>query len=373
MKFDALKQYLSTLPDTQIPCIDLAVFHKGQEVFRYTSGTCDYLRQKPVGEDTLYWIYSMTKPITMTAVMQCVERGLIGLDDAVSKYIPAFEQMNVLQEDGSVRPAKETMTVRHLMSMSGGLDYDLKKPAMLEAMRDKNASTETIVNAIAAAPLCFEPGTSFKYSLCHDVAARVVEVATGMRFGEYLQKNIFDKLGMKDTSFRDTPERRARLAAQFKRDEAHDCLEIYDFCNRYALSDAYESGGAGLITSAADYGKFVSAMSTAFTDESPLLGQAAINEMRRPQLSDEILEKRYPKYVQGYSYGLGVRTMLHPEREDAKSPIGEFGWDGAAGSMCMIDPDNQIAMCYLTQVMSSRFSYFELLPKVRDLIYSALK
>ncbi|MBR5783384.1 MAG: beta-lactamase family protein [Clostridia bacterium] len=372
MNFDDLTKYIRSLPDNQIPGIDLMVFHQGKEVYRCMNGTCDYLRRKSVSPDTRYYIYSMTKPITMTAVMQCVERGEIWLEDYVANYIPAFSDMKVLEKDGTVRPAKKKIKIKHLLSMTSGLDYRLDSPSRLEAMRDPMLTTEKFINAVAADPLRFEPGTKYKYSLSHDVAARVVEVVTGKTFGEYLQEHIFAPLGMNDTTFRETPAIRRNLAAQFRRDDVKDKIYPIDFRNGFVVSQAYESGGAGLITSTEDYGKFVSAMSTAFHDEHPILGQAAIELMRTPQVSDEILEGEFSKFEQGYSYGLGVRTMKYPEKAGAKSPVGEFGWDGAAGSVSFIDPDNQIAMVYLIQVGRSKFSYFTLFPEVRDKIYDIL-
>jgi len=153
--------------------------------------------------------------------------------------------MKVRDGDG-VRPAKNVMTIRNLMSMAGGLDYDLQSPAVLEATRDQNASTRRVVEAMAEKPLLFEPGEGYRYSLCHDVAAAVVEVVSGMTFGEFAKQNIFEPLKMKDTTFRETPENRARLAAQYKAKE--EGYEIYPFRNQYMLTNAYDSGGAGLIT-----------------------------------------------------------------------------------------------------------------------------
>lgn len=375
MDFSEITHLLDQLPSLGIPGIDLIVYHKGQQVYRHMTGTCDYLRQKPVSEDTLYWIYSMTKPITMTAVMQCVEKGIIGLEDHVSDYIPEFHNMKVRDPDGTVRAATAPVRVKHLMSMTAGLSYDRRMPALLEAMRDPHATTATLVAAMATEPLLYDPGTQYKYSFGHDVAARVLEVATGKTFGEYLKENIFEPLGMKDTTFRaEAPELRARLAAQFKYDkETHTCTPDV-FGNEYILSENYESGGAGLITTTADYGKFVSAMSVAFSAEHPVLGHAALDLMRTPQLSDEVAGKYFSqiKWNMGYSYGLGVRTMKYPEKSGAKSPVGEFAWDGAAGSHGLIDPDNEIALVFMIQVKGCSYSYEVVYPKIRDMVYEIL-
>ncbi len=374
MDFSAITNELDSLPSSLIPGIDMIVYHHGKEVYRHMTGTCDYLKKKPVSSDTLYWIYSMTKPITMTALMQCVEKGLVWLEAPVSDYLPEFRDMMV-KENGALRPAKTVMRVKHLMSMSAGLSYDRQTPALLEAMRDPDASTATLVAAMAAEPLLYDPGTWHKYSLGHDVAARVVEVVTGQTFGQYLQENIFDPCGMTTATFRgESEEIRQRLAAQFKINPKSGTVDPHAFSNDYILSRQYESGGAGLIMSTEDYGKFAAAMSVAFSAQQPLLGQTALDLMRTPQLTDEILATCYSKVKldMGYSYGLGVRTMQHPEISGAKSPVGEFGWDGAAGSHCFIDPDNEIAMVYMIQVLGCEFSYRELYPKLRDMVYDAL-
>lgn len=374
MNFSKLTQELDGVPLSGIPGIDLIVYHKGRQVYRHMVGTCDYLQKKPVSEDTLYWIYSMTKPLTMVAVMQCVERGIIGLEDPVSDYIPEFRNMMVKGTDGVLRPVENTPRVKHLMSMTAGLSYNCEAPALLEAMRDPSATTETLVAAIAKEPLLYEPATKYRYSFGHDVAARVLEVATGMRFGEYMRQNIFEPLEMTTATFRgESPEIRGRLAAQFKYDAATRTSVPRRFENGYIFSGEYESGGAGLIMSTEDYGKFVSAMSTSFSDEQPLLGRAALELMRAPQFSDEMAEKYFGnKWKMGYSYGLGVRTMKYPDKRGAKAPVGEFGWDGAAGSHSFIDPDNQIAMVYMMQVVSCSYSYDELFPKLRDLVYETI-
>ncbi len=370
MDFSKLTQQLDQLSSKGIPGIDLLVYYKGEPVYRHMTGTCDYLKEKPVTEDTLYWIYSMTKPITMTAVMQCVERGLIRLDDPVCQYLPAFTHMKVQEKDGTLREAKGPILVRHLMSMTSGMSYNFDNPALLEAQRDPEGTTETLVNAMAKDPLWADPGTKYRYSFSHDVAARVVEVATGQRFGEYLQQNIFDPLGMKDTTFRaEDVSHRCRMAAQWRYNGETKTSTPYNFRNAFILTSRYESGGAGLITTAADYGKFVSAMSTAFTDAHPILKRESIEQMRTPQLSDNMLDGYDPNKVKmGYNYGLGVRTMCHPK----KSAVGEFGWDGAAGSHGMIDPDNQIAMVYMIQCVNCTYSYEEMFPTYRDMIYEIL-
>ncbi len=372
MDFTRITELIKAIPSDQMPGIDVLIFHHGREVYRHSQGTCDYMKQTPVSDDTLYWIYSMTKPITMTAVMQCAQRGLLDLEAPVSRYLPAFANMTVRHKDGTLTPAKREIKVHNLLSMTSGMSYEFYTPDRLDALRNANVTTQSFVDVLAKEPLHFEPGDEFEYSFSHDVAARIVEVVSGMKFGEFVQKNIFDPLGMKSATFHLTEEMRPRMAAQFRRRDSKGTLEMSHFRNDFIVSDKYESGGAGLICSAADYGKFVAAMSTAFSSENPLLSKASIDKMRSPQLTEEMSEKAYSKHCLGYNYGLGVRTMLHPERVGAKSPIGEFGWDGAAGSTMLLDPDNEIGLVYMTQVFGSNYSYFEFFPKLRDLTYEII-
>lgn len=373
MNFNDLSAYLDAQLNEGIPGFDVAICHHGEIVYRHMSGTCDYEKKKPVSRDTRYWLYSCTKPITMTAAMQCVEKGLLDLEQAVGYYIPAFQHMTVQTPEG-VRPAQNVMKVKHLMSMTSGLGYSLTTPALLEAMRDQNASTKTLVEAMAKEPLYFEPGTDYKYSLGHDVMGRVIEVVTGETFGGYLKKNIFDPLGMTDSTFRETPELRQALAAEFRYDNETHTSKPAPFRNEDILSACYESGGGGLISSVEDYAKFVGAMSCKGVAPNGyrVLGMDAINKMRTPLLTDEIAEKHFSKYKLGYNYGLGVRTMKYPEMCGAKSPIGEFGWDGAAGSFALMDTENEIGIFYAQQVRACNYAYFTVHMKLRDMAYEIL-
>lgn len=375
MDFSKLDQYIDQQPDKGIPCMDVSVFHHGRCVHRHIMGTCDYQKKKPLTEKNLNWLYSGSKVMTMCAVMQLIDRGELSLDEKLGDLIPAFAEMKVMTADGGVVPAKNPILIRHLMSMSAGLDYDLRAPALLEVCRDLEADTATIVNAIAEKPLHFEPGTSYRYSLCHDVMARVIEVKSGKRFSEYLKENIWQPLDMRDITFRDeTQEIRDRLVAQFKYDNDTFTSKPDYFVNEYKLSNCYESGGAGIITSAEDYGKFVAALSNkgVSADGHRILSMDSINTWRFTLLPDDILKDTYSKYKIGYSYALGVRSMKHPEWTGAKSPIGEFGWDGAAGAFVLLDPDNEIGLYIAMQVKGCAYAYFDMHLKVRDFVYEIL-
>ncbi|UZQ86965.1 beta-lactamase family protein [Thermoclostridium stercorarium] len=312
---------------------------------------------------------------TCTAVMQLIEKGLIGLDSPVSDYLPEYKNLTVKTDRGIV-PAKNPMTIRHLLSMQSGLNYNLDAPSILKIKKETNnqATTRQVIAALANEPLDFEPGTHFQYSLSHDVLGAVIEVVSGQRLGEYFKKNIFEPLGMKNTGFELTPERKANMSDLFSFDMNTMTSTPVPNHNRYVLTRNYESGGAGLISTVDDYLLFLDAMCHGGTskDGYRLLSKESIDLMRRDQLN-EVSKKDFDLFGRhGYSYGLGVRTLIEKEKSGVKSPLGEFGWDGAAGAYALIDVTNNLAIFYIQHVLQCGYVYNVIHPKVRDLTYEML-
>ena len=203
MDFSPVINYIeNTLcKDMGVPGCDIKIMRNHETLLRYSCGTRDYEHTQAVRQNDLYLLFSCTKPITCAAAMRLVEDGVIGLDDPVSKYLPEFENAFLMKDGQQVAPQK-TMTIRHLFTMSAGFDYNRgTKPIKDVLAANPNAGTVDIINALVRSPLQFEPGSKFLYSMCHDVLAAVVEVASGKRFSEYLQETIFEPLGMKETKF----------------------------------------------------------------------------------------------------------------------------------------------------------------------------
>lgn len=372
MNFEKLTAYLDEMPGRGVPGCDMQVWINHQPVYRHLSG--EARPGEPLTGNETYWFYSASKVVCMTAAMQLVDRGLIDLDDPVSKYLPAYANLTV-KDEGSVRPAKNVLTIRHLMSMQGGLNYDLNSPAIRACLKrcGSKATTRQLVDALAEQPLDFEPGTHFQYSLCHDVVAGVIEVASGMTYGEYLQKNIFDPLGVTCLKFHPTHEDFDRMAARYLWD-GQELLHRQD--NRpmpYALSESHESGGAGLMGDAASYMLVADALANDGVGKNGvrILSREAIDTMRTPQLTGVSAADFDALGRTGYTYALGVRTLV--DGTASKSPVGEFGWDSAAAAYVMIDPDNHIAAFYSQHVLGCGRAYVEFHPAMRDLIYEALE
>ncbi|MGM9624956.1 MAG: serine hydrolase domain-containing protein [Eubacteriales bacterium] len=374
--FSGIARYMEDVicDEKHVPGCDILIARDHQLLFRHICGYADMEAGIPLGEQHVYYMYSCTKPVTVSAGMRLWEEGKLDLDAPVSDYLPAFANLRVMK-NGVCVPCGKTLTVRHLFTMSGGFDYNTGTDAVKEAIRANNghADTEQIVNAYAESPLCFEPGTRFQYSLCHDILAAVIEKAADMRFSEYLDYILFNPLGMTSCTFRETDEVRAALAAQYVSD-GNGVVTRTDLRNSFMLTDRYESGGAGLICSAADYLRFADTMACEGMAENGYryLKPETVALLRTEQLSSFTVDPAFSCAAgPGYGYGLGVRTRIN--RDDGqRSPVGEFGWDGAAGSYVMCDPVNHLSIFFAMHVCNWPACIGPSHAVMRDMIYDAL-
>ncbi len=375
MNFTKLGNYLDTLHDVHVPGCDLVVYMDHEPIYRHMAGFSDFEEKKPVSGDETYCLYSATKVFTTCAVMQLLEKEMLSLDDAVSMYLPAYSDLQVRQDQDAV-PARRTMTIRHLMSMQSGLDYETDTPYIRQVLEETNgqASTREIVDVLPKRPLMFEPGTDFMYSMSHDVLAAVIEVVSGKSFSEYLKENIFEPLGLTTIGFSLREEDLARLCAQYEFDDASQALRPLpgDVIN-YRISSRYESGGAGLMSNVRDYAIFVDTLACGgrSKDGVQILSPEMIQLWRSNQLSARS-RKSFDEWQRlGYSYALGVRTRVDLEKGGLGS-IGEFGWDGAAGAWTMIDPSRHLSAFYAMHVKNYGYNYDVIHPRIRNLIYEGL-
>lgn len=375
MDFQKLHTYLSSLEEAGIPACDCLVRWNRQVVYRGIFGYADAERQRKTSPQDIYWLFSMTKVITMTAIMRLVDESKLSLDDPVENYLESFRHMTVFK-DGKTEPARRSITIRQLMSMTSGLTYTLNSAALMDARKNPQATTREIIDALAKDPLAFEPGTRYQYSLGHDVLAAVLEVVTGMSFGEYLNRYVFAPLGMQNTGLFLSPEQESRMSAQYTYDMADFTSEWHETWNDYRLSKAYESGGAGLFSTVDDYSLFADALANGgqSAEGYPLLSENSINQMRTNQLDKTGLRDFHqsPRFF-GYGYGLGVRTHMLPSISNAHSPVGEFGWDGAAGAYVLIDPETHLSIVYAQHIFNCSYSYEVIHTRIRDMVYDIIK
>ena len=352
MDFSPILEYINhtLIGEKQVPGCDLIIMCEHETLLRYSAGVRDYAGNQAIQPDDIYLLYSCTKPMTCAAAMQLVERNIIQLDDPVSKYLPEFENTFLLK-DGKPVKTTQTMTIRHLFTMTAGFDYNREiKPIRDVISQNPHAGTVDIINALVRSPLQFEPGEKFLYSLCHDVLAAVVEVASGRKFSAYMQENIWKPLGMVDTGFILTAEKQHRMVALYECDKPGS---YYPYTNEeeFNLTAQYESGGAGLYSTVQDYSRFADAMANGgigITGKQ-ILKPETIDLMRTEQLSGFTMDTRFGCAAgPGYGYGLGVRTLI--DSSCSKSSLGEFGWDGAAGSYVMIDPKYKLSIFFAMHV-----------------------
>lgn len=374
MNFDAIARYMEDVICEKhgLPGCDLTVMREHEVLYRHTCGYADREAGRPTDPNALYYMYSCTKPMTVTAAMRLIEDGKMGLDDPVARYLPEFREMQVKEGD-TLRPAKGVMTLRHLFTMTGGLDYTLYSPDINELLEkaENRASTREIIARFATRPLFFEPGERYQYSLCHDVLAAVIAEASGMPYADYMQKVIFDPLGMENSSFFDTPEVRERIAPLYRAQDGN--AEPTEKKNVYHISTRYESGGAGLICSLGDYIKFADTLASGgrTADDYHLLSRASIDLLRTEQLTKFTKDSSFGCGAgEGYGYALGVRTRTSVAT--GRGSLGEFGWDGAAGSYVLIDPEEKISIFFASHLLNWPNMILGDHSVLRDLTYEVL-
>ena len=379
MNFESLKEFLDVcLPSLSIPGSDTVIYKDHEEVFRYQSGFDSLAERTPVRPDALYHMYSVTKVSTCVAATQLIERGEILVTDPISAYFPEFRHMGVKvkREDGrtEVVDAKNPILIKHLLTMTAGMDYNLSRPAInrVRAATAGRCPTLDIVRALAEEPLCFEPGTDYGYSLCLDVIGGLVELVSGKPLGDYMKDNIFDPLGMCDTTFRypTTESGIARMATQYKY-EGGKAVEIPKDSNPFVFGGEYDSGGAGLISSVDDQILLADALTNMGMGKSGnrILSSYGVNLMRTNNLHGRAHDTYNTKHLTGYGYGYGVRTNLYPEQAGNLMPVGEFGWDGAKLSYLSACPENGVAIFHAEHMGSLHAT---VIPRLRNIIYHCL-
>ena len=339
--FTRLTEFLDSFIEAGIPGYDCIVYHKGECVYRHWNGYSDIENKVIINGNEKYNIYSCSKLITCVAALQLYEKSLFGLDDKLSDYMPEFGIMYVKTEEGLKR-AEKPITIRHLFCMTAGFSYDLNSPMLQLARTETNGKcpTREIMKFLAKEPLSFEPGTRWQYSLCHDVLAALVEVISGIRFGEYVKEHIFKPLGMDISTFLLPEEELDTICTHYTYNKESKKLQVRSKTPDYRLGTEYESGGAGCVSTVEEYIKFLEAMRRG----DIILKRETIDLMCTSQLADEQL-KNY--WFSTYGYGLGVRCSK------GNDGLTDFGWGGAAGAYLMIDREKDFTAFYVQHVLQS--------------------
>ncbi len=369
--------FLDGLCGSLVPSNDLIIMKDHRLLHRYICGCSDWETQSPPSEDTLYFMYSASKPITCTAALMLWERGLFSLDDPLYLYLPEFRDMLVTftDTDGKKknRPARSPILIRHLFSMTAGLNYNTEAAPIREA-RTKYAPecpTREIVRAIAKVPLSFDPDERWQYSLCHDVLAALAETVAGVPFRKFVSDNIFAPLKMENSYFGYDSSILPRIAPQYMYYDDEKAFRPVEKENEYIFGSEYDSGGAGIISTTEDMARFADMLACGGTapDGTVLIRENTVRMMSTNALSEEKLASFDWSQYRGYSYGLGVRTLITKEF-GALSSIGEFGWAGAAGAYMLCDPTEHLSIFCARHMLNNKEPLIT--PTLRNLVYECL-
>lgn len=355
----------------------------GEEVLYSQAGMADIAEGRRVERDSIFRLYSQTKPITAAAVMILVERGLIDLMDGVDRYLPGFANPRVVDQRGCITKAVRAPWIMELLGMTAGLAYPDADPAGQYAARvfeDAHAQirsgggipTVEFMNRLGEQPLAFQPGTHWRYSTCADVLGAVVEVVTGKRFGDFLKEELFTPLHMEDTAFWVPEEKRERFVTCYERGEngLTPWLGMNLACGEYSRDPAFESGGAGLVSTLEDYSHFADMMlQKGVWSGRRILSPKSVAFLTTPQLTGEVRRDMWDG-LRGYSYGKLCRVCVDPGQTAGFAMQGEYGWDGWLGSYYANFPNE--GMTILSMQNTTNAGTTPMVRKVRNAVLAAL-
>ncbi|WP_410612003.1 serine hydrolase domain-containing protein [Amycolatopsis sp. lyj-109] len=375
--------------DGRLPGWLAVVSRHGRIVHLGRGGARDVEASLPVETDTLWRIFSMTKPITSVAAMMLAEEGLLELDDPIARWLPEFASPQVYVKGSALAPLTEPATspirVWHLLTHTAGLTYGfhhghpvdaIYRAAGFEWGTPPGLDLAACSRQWASLPLLFQPGTEWNYSVATDVLGRLVEVVSGLPLDEFFASRIFTPLGMTDTGFvAPSPE---RLAAMYVRDPSSGRAIRNDAFGRLGTArPTCLSGGGGLVSTAPDYWRFTEMLLRGGTlDGVRLLSPRTVALMASNHLPGRVDLEAFgrPLFAEmpfdGHGFGLGFSVLEDPVKARTLSSAGEFAWGGAASTAFWVDPDEDLTVGFYTQLLPS--STYRLRPQLRQLVYQAL-
>ena len=372
----------------RLPGLLVAIVRDDRLAWLGTCGHRDVDARHPVEPDTIYRIYSMTKPITTVAALMLYEEGRFQLDDPVAKYIPAFAETRVFDggdaESFATVPLARPITVHDLMVHTSGLTYGFQHEHAVDALYrsrgvEFNANVGPLANLVqtaAAQPLVFQPGTRWNYSISTDVLGRLVEIWSGVALDTFFDERILGPLGMCDTGFHVREGQAHRLASNYVQSDGRG-LKLADSAaeSRFLEPAVTHSGGGGLVSTASDYLRFMRMLrGHGSLDDARILGRKSVELMTMNHLPGDLADMGRPRFAEmpfaGIGFGLGVSVLLDPARARILGSPGEYAWGGMASTAFWVDPAEDMMVLLLTQLMPS--SAWPIRRELRVLTYQAL-
>jgi CubicO group peptidase (beta-lactamase class C family) len=378
----------AAVKDNRLPGILTLVQRRGEIVQQGCYGMMDIEAGKPMQQDALFRIYSMTKPIASVALMMLFEEGHFNLEAPVAQYIPAFAKTRVYDASTAIgmRFVNQTtpMNIRHLLTHTSGLSYglfydhpvdDLYRQFSLTNFK-RHQTLQASVEALAELPLVFQPGSQWRYSMATDVVGYLVEVFSGMPFADFLQERIFKPLGMEDTAFQVEKSKVQRLAQIYTSQTMQSSTPIAPDAVM-ALGDVTMPtqcpiGGGGLISTLADYLKFANCLLNKGAYEGGrILGSKTLAWMASNHVPAALFPLMLGTTNLGTGFGLGFRVTEDIGAVRYLSSVGEFGWSGAAQTHFLVDPKEELITLFMTQMLPSGVIY-PFRERYQNLVYQAL-
>ncbi|MFZ6028521.1 MAG: serine hydrolase domain-containing protein [Chloroflexota bacterium] len=372
-----------------LPGMIATVAHRGKTIYREKFGWANIEANKPMQDDTIFMIASMTKPITAVAIMMLYEEGYFHLNTPVWKFIPGFKDVKVCvgeNEDGSLKLAdlEREVTFRHLFTHTAGLSYGWnEKDPVDRAYQQAGKQAEEakqpmtllrLVEALSHLPLAFQPGTKWRYSMSIDVLGGLVEIISGIPYERFLEERIFRPLGMTDTAFYVPPEKMDRVATVYGHPEPEKTLRPLEKINPQPEPPGCPSPGGGLVSTVSDYARFCQMLvNGGELDGKRLLGPKTVALFSLNHTPEAALPYGFVEndlYHAGYGYSLGTRVLMDVSQMGAYGSVGEFGWDGAFATYFWIDPVEQLYGLMMLQ--HSPNAYYPIHQQFKQLAYQAM-
>jgi CubicO group peptidase (beta-lactamase class C family) len=377
--------------DGRLPGWMVVVSREGQVAYVSMSGQRDIEAGRPVEFDTIWRVYSMTKPVTTVAAMMLWEEGAFELKDPVARFIPSFADARVYVQGSSLKPVTEPLVepirIWHLMTHTSGLTYGFHWTHAVDAIYRDHGFEWTMPPQLdlaacceewASLPLLFQPGTEWNYSVSTDVLGRVVEVVSGQSLDRFLAERIFEPLGMEETGFSVGAADAQRLAALYSPDPKSGRAVRNSAMGNLALEPpTVLSGGGGLVSTAADYHRFMQMLlNEGELDGVRLLGPRTVRYMASNHLPGGVDLEVFgrPLFAEttfdGVGFGLGFSVVQDPIANKSPASVGEFAWGGAASTAFWIDPVERMTVLFLTQLLPS--STYPVRSQLHQLVHQAL-
>ncbi|MBC6439163.1 MAG: beta-lactamase family protein [Rhodospirillales bacterium] len=373
-RLDRIRPWMQGYVDAgKLPWAAAAIIRHGQVVWRDQVGLADVAAGRAITPDAICRIYSMSKPITAVAALQLYEQGLYQLDDPIGAYIPELAEMEVrIAEDENgmkTEPANRPITIRDLFCHTSGFTYGFSCGGQLEQAYDDNnlhfrcgdGTLADVVGRLASIPLDHHPGARWTYGVSTDVLGRLVEVLSGERFDRYLSRHIFEPLGMSDTFFQLPADRLARFVPCYAH-TADDGMVLSDGTadSPYVSDVICFSGGVGLLSTMDDYLRFADMLrGGGESNGERLLGRRTVQYMATNHMPDDgdlttMGQDRFSETsYAGIGFGLGVSVVIDPAACNTMQSVGEFAWGGMASTAFWIDPMEDLAAVFMTQLIPS--------------------